>query len=193
MDMLCLNPLPLQFGVVFILTCCCGSVPPISPIVVFVAVLFLLSIEPTTPVLLRVASQWSERPSSSNGDHNSSEMAGALPVGRRARSIRTTPSDYVRTTPRSTLLVSDFGRMNSPPAGPRHMDHSAAELPKPHPSDMFAPRSASMLHSAGLALHYLHICASCQHKPQDRPSTSTSSWASELRHMHDAPRTSILE
>ena len=41
-------------------------------------------------------------------------------------------------TPR--LLVSSIPRPAS------HMDHSAAELPKPHPSDVFAPRSASMLH-----------------------------------------------
>ena len=64
----------------------------------FVAILLLLSIEPTTPVPSRVASQWRERPSSYNGDHNSSEMAGAPPVGRRARTTRTTPSKYVRTT-----------------------------------------------------------------------------------------------
>ena len=48
------------------------------------------------------------------------------------------------TALRSTLLVSAFGRISSPPAG--HIDHSAAELPKPQPSDLFAPRSASMLH-----------------------------------------------
>ena len=64
----------------------------------FVAILLLLSIEPTTPVPSRVASQWRERPSSYNGDHNSSEMAGASPVGRRALTTRTTPSKYVRTT-----------------------------------------------------------------------------------------------
>ena len=39
----------------------------------------------------------------------------------------------------------------------------------------------------------LPISASCQHKPQDRPSTSIFFWASRLRHVHDAPRTSILE
>ena len=93
----------------------------------------------------------------------------------------------------STLLVSAFGRIGSPPAGRRHMDHSAAELPKPHPSNLFAPRSASMLHPASLALHYLHISASCQDKSQDRPSTCTFIGASGLRKMHDAPRTSILE
>ena len=65
----------------------------------FVAILlFLLSIEPTTSVPSRVASQWRESPSSYHGDHNSSEMAGAPPVGRRARTTRTTPSKYVRTT-----------------------------------------------------------------------------------------------
>ena len=60
------------------------------------AILLLLSIEPTTPVPSRVASQWRERPSY-NGDHNGSEMAGAPPVGRRARTTWTTPSKYVRT------------------------------------------------------------------------------------------------
>ena len=83
-----------MFGV----TCYCGSISPISPIVVFVAILLLLSVEPTTPVPSWVASQWRERPSSSNGDHNSGEMAGAPPVRRRARTTRKTPSDYVRTT-----------------------------------------------------------------------------------------------
>ena len=48
------------------------------------------------------------------------------------------------TALRSTLLVSASGRISSPPAG--HIDHSASELPKPHSSDLFAPRSASMLH-----------------------------------------------
>ena len=42
--------------------------------------------------------------------------------------------------------LSRFGvRRFSPPIAGR-MDHSAADLPKPHPSDVFAPRSASMLH-----------------------------------------------
>ena len=45
---------------------------------------------------------------------------------------------------RSTLLVSALRRISSPPTG--RMDLSAAKLPKPHPSDLFAPRSASMLH-----------------------------------------------
>ena len=49
------------------------------------------------------------------------------------------------TALRSTLLVLAFGRINSPPAG--NISHSAAELPKPHSSDLFAPRSASTLHS----------------------------------------------
>ena len=79
----------------------------ISPIVVFVAILLLISIEPSTPVPAREASQWEERPSSSNDDHYTSEMAGAPPVGRRARTTMTTSSDYVRTT----LL---FGAYSSP-------------------------------------------------------------------------------
>ena len=146
----------------------------------FVAILLLLSIEPTTPVPSPVASQWRERPSTYNGDHNSSEMAGAPPVGRRARTTRTTPSKYVRTTLlcgahfSSRILVppvgcwarttqrtpSEYGRTtllfgahsSSPPlVASVHrqlvIDHSAVELPEPHPSDLFAPRSASMSHS----------------------------------------------
>ena len=147
----------------------------------FVTFLLLLSIEPTTPVPARVASQWRERPSSYNGDRNSCcEIAGVPPVGRRARTTQTTPSNYVRTTllfgahSSSRLLVPPVGRrarttrttpseyvrttllfgensssrllVASVPRQLCHIDHSAADLPKPHPSDLFAPRSASMLH-----------------------------------------------
>ena len=76
----------------------CGSVHPISPFFFSVAVLLLLSVEPTTPVPSRVAFQWRARPSSYNGDHNSSEMAGPPPVDRRTRTTRTIPSKYVGTT-----------------------------------------------------------------------------------------------
>ena len=119
----------------------------LSDIFFFVSILLLLSIELKTLVPSRVASQWRERRSSYNGDHNSSEMAGAPPVGRRARTTRTTTSKYVRTTllfgahPSSRLFVASVPRQLC------HIDHSAAELPNPHPSDLFAPRSASMLHS----------------------------------------------
>ena len=54
----------------------------------FVAILLLLSIEPTTPVPSRVASHRRERPFSYNGGYNSSEMAGASPVDRRTRTTR---------------------------------------------------------------------------------------------------------
>ena len=136
--------------------------------------------EPTTPVPSRVASQWRERPSSYNGDHNSSEMGGAPPVGRRTRTTRTTPSKYVRTTllcgahSSSRILVSPVGHWarttqttpseyvqttllfgahcsSRPFVASVHrqlvIHHSAVELPEPHPSDLFAPRSASMLRS----------------------------------------------
>ena len=112
----------------------------------FVAIPFLLFIELTTPVLSRVACQWRERPSSYNGDHNSSEMAGAPPVGRRSRTTRTTPSKYVRTTlifgahSSSRLLVVSVPRQLC------HLEHSAPELPRVNPSDLFTPGSASMLH-----------------------------------------------
>ena len=90
----------LTNGVVLSLTCYCSRVPPnVSDIYFLVAILLLLSIEPTTHVPSGVASQWRERPLSYNGDHNSSDMTGAPPVGRRARTTRTTPSNYyVRTT-----------------------------------------------------------------------------------------------
>ena len=167
------------------LTCYCSSVRPISPIFFLVAILLLLPIEPTTPVPSWVASQWRECLSSYNSDHNSSEMAGAPPVGRRARTTRTTPSNYVRTT----LL---FGAHSScrplvPPVGRRTrttqttpsdyvrttllfgahtssrtlvasvhrqlvIDHAPVELPEPHPSDSFAPRSASIFHSTSSQL-----------------------------------------
>ena len=148
---------------------------------VLVAILYLLSIEPTTPVPSRMASQWRERPSSNNGDHNSSEMAGAPPVGRRVRTARTTPFSYVRTTVlfgahsscrlwvppvglwtrttqmtpsedvRTTLLFGAHFSSRPLVASVRRqlvIDHAAAvELLEPHPSDLFTPRSASMLHS----------------------------------------------
>ena len=147
----------------------------------FVAILLLISIEPTTPVPSRVASKWRERPSSYNGDHNSSEMAGAPPVGRRARTTRTTPSKYVQTTllcgahsssrisvppvgclarttqttpseyVRTTMLLFGAHSSSRPLAASVHrqlvIDHSSVEIPEPHPSDLFAPRSASMLQS----------------------------------------------
>ena len=97
-DTPCLRPIPLHYGVVIILTCYCGGVPSISPILFSAAILLLLSIEPTIPVPSRVASQWMERPSSWNGDYNGSEMAEAPPVGRQAHPTRTTPSNHVRTT-----------------------------------------------------------------------------------------------
>ena len=83
----------------------------------FVAILLFLSIEPTTLVPSRVATQWRERPSSYNGDHNSGDMAGAHPVGRRTRTTRTAPFKYVRTT----LLcgVHSLSRILVPPVGRR--------------------------------------------------------------------------
>ena len=157
----------------------------------------MLFIEPTTPVPSRVGSQWRERPSFYKGDYNSSEMAGAPPVGRRARTTRATPYNYVRktllfgahfsthilvppvgrrarparTTPsnyvRTTLVFGEFSSCRllvaSVPRQLCHIDHSAAELPKPHSSDLFAPRSACMLHSTSLG------AASTSHKIGRRP------------------------
>ena len=79
------------------------------------------------------------------GAHSSSRIL-VPPVGRWARTTQTTPSEYVRTTlllgahSSSRPLVASFHRQLV-------IDHSAVELPEPHPSDLFAPRSASMLHS----------------------------------------------
>ena len=164
----------LTNGVVLSLTC---SVPPISSIFLFVAILLVLFIEPTTPVPSRVASQWRERPSSYNVDHNSSEMAGASPVGRRARTTRTTLLFGAHSS--SWLLVASVPRQLC------RIDHAAAELPKPHPSDLFAPRSASMLHCTSPR------AASTSPKIARRPVLFF--YASGLRQMHDAPQTSILE
>ena len=83
---------------------------------VFVAIVLLLPIETTTIVPSRFASRWKERPSSYIGDHIRSEMAGAPPVICRARSTRTTPSKYVRTTllcgahSSSRTMVASIGR-----------------------------------------------------------------------------------
>ena len=185
----------------------------------FVAILLVLSIEPTTPVPSRVAAQWRERPSFYNGDQDSSEMAGAPPVGRRARITRTTPSKYVRTTllcgahSSSRILVppvgcwerttqrtlSEYGRTtllfgahpsSRPFAASVHhqlvIDHSAVELPEPHPSDLFAPRSARMLHNTSPRV------ASTSPKIGHRLVLLFSRFGAR-GHMHDMSRTSILE
>ena len=95
--------------VVLSLACYCGSVSPFSPIHVFVAILLSLLIEPTTPVPSRVASQWRESLSSYNSDHNSSEMAGAPSVSRRARTTRTTPTVGTTLLFGAHTLVTFFG------------------------------------------------------------------------------------
>ena len=120
----------------------------ISVILSFAAILLLLFIEPTTPVPLRVASQWRECASSYNGYRISSEMAGAPPVGRRPRTRRTTPPNYGRTTLLSSDLVCTWLS--------QHVAH--------------------------------HLSASCQHKSQDRSSTSRLFCASGLRFVHETPR-----
>ena len=69
------------------------------------------------------------------GAHSSSRIL-VPPIGRRARTTRTTLSKYVRTTllfganSSSRLLVASVPRQLC------HVDYSAAELPKPHPSDL---------------------------------------------------------
>ena len=189
------------------------------PIFFFVEILLLLSIEPTTPVPSRVASQWRERPSSYNGDHNGSEMAGAPPVGRRTRTTRTTPSKYVRTTlpaentPRlgfwSRVLVAGHAphRRHLPSTCGRHCssEHTSRpgfwshQLPaswqyKPLRSGTAQAPPIRLVCSA-LCQHVAqYISASCQHKPQDRPSTCTFfALRGSKAYMHDTPRTTILE
>ena len=150
----------------------------------FVANLLLLFIEPTTPVPSRVASQWRESRSSYNGEHNSCEMAGVPSVGRRARTTQTTPSEYVRTT----LIFGAHSSSRVFVSSVHHrlvMDHSAVELPEPHPSDLFAPRTARMLHCTSPRV------ASTSPNIGRRPVPLFRFGA--LRHMHDAPRTSTLE
>ena len=108
----------------------------------FRSVFFLFPIEPTTPVPSRVTSQWRERPSSSNGDHYSSLLlvAGHVPHGRH---LPTTCGRHCSSEHTSRL---SFWSHQFPPAAPRHINFSAAELSEPNPPDLFAPRSASMLH-----------------------------------------------
>ena len=142
----------------------------------------------------------------------------APPVGRRSRTTRTTPSNYVRTTllvgahSSSRLLVASVPRLLC------YMNHSAAELPKPHPSgahsssplwvasvprqlvawttpqrNCSSPTRQTCSLRAQPACCTAHLRELPQHKPQDRPSTCTCFCASGLRHMHDASRTRILE
>ena len=131
---------------------------------VLVAIFLSLSNEPTTPVPSRVASQWSERPSSYNGDHNSSEMAGAflLVVGHvpHGRHLPTTCERhcYSEHTPRPGFWSHQF------PASWQY---------KPLRSGTAQAPPIRLVCSA-LCQHVAqHISASCQHKPQDRPSTCT--------------------
>ena len=69
----------------------------LSDVILFSRV-FLIFVGPKAPVPPRGESPRRGRPSSSNVDHCSSQTAGAPPVGRRARSARTTPLDYVQKT-----------------------------------------------------------------------------------------------
>ena len=94
--------------------------------------------------------------------------------------ISTTPQRNcpIPTHPEHTPRLG-FGRIISPPAG--HMDHSAAELPRLHPSDLFAPGSASMLHCTSPR------AARTSSKIARRPVLFYCT--SGLRHMSDAPRT----
>ena len=155
----------------------------------------MFSIEPTTPVLSPLASQWRERPSSSNGDHNSSETEGAPLVGRHSRTTRTTHSDYVRTTllfeaySLSQLLVASVSRQLVTWTTPQwrcprltHQGHTprlgfwSHQFPASWSHGPLRSRTAQAppirLDRSALSRHVaLNVSASCQHKPQDRPWT----------------------
>ena len=79
------------------------------------------------------------------GAHSSSRIL-IPPVGRWARTTQTTPCEYVWTTmlfgahSSSRPLVASVHRQLV-------LDHSEVELLEPHPSDLFALHSASMLPS----------------------------------------------
>ena len=90
-------------------------------------------------------------------------MAGALPVGRRARTTRTTLSNSVRTTllfgahSWSRILVASVPRQ------------FVSHIPLRSGTAQAPPIT---LICSALSQHIvMHIPASCQHKPQDRPST----------------------
>ena len=80
------------------------------------------------------------------------------------------------TALRSTLLVPAFGRISSPPAGHRPLRSGTARAPP------------IRLVCSMLCQHVAqHISASCQHKPQDRPSICTflfALWGSEAYARH---------
>ena len=184
---------------------------------VFVAILLLLFIKPTTPVLRRLLNEGSALPSStatttavrwegplllvaghiphgrhlpsSCGRHCSASTLLFSDFGPSSWSLGTHHTDdtfQVRaddTALRSTLFVPAFGRISSPPAGHRPLRSGTARAP---PIRLVC--SALCQHVAQ------HISASCQHKPQDRPSTCTFfALRGSEAYMHDTPRTSILE
>ena len=88
------------------------------------------------------------------------------------------------TALRSTLLVSAFGRISFQPAG-HQTDYSAAELPKPHPSHLFAPRSASTWPACCTA----HLRELPAQAPRSADCTLFAFRGSEAYTMHDAPQT----
>ena len=139
---------------------------------------FLLLVEPESPILSRGASKRRERSSSSTGDHYSSETAGAPPVGRRARSVRTTPSDYVQ----KTLLP---GACSSPRLSGRALPASCftatpqrTGLSPTHQTCSLRAQPSCCTLSAFALRNNLHISSGSQRNPQDCPSTCSSFRAS---------------
>ena len=163
------------------LTCYCSSVPPISRVFFsYERFCFCFPSRPKPLLLLGWFLNGGIALPPTTATTTAVRWQGTPPVGRRARTTRMTPSNYVSTTllfeahSSCWLLVSPVGRrtpttQTTPSQYVRttllfgsHSSsrilvassyrqlviyRSAVELPKPHPSDVFAPRSANMLHS----------------------------------------------
>ena len=158
-----------------------GSVPPIPPIAVFRSGFAFAFHRAHNPCSFTGGFSLEGAPFLLQRDHNSTGPFCWSPGTYYADD--TFQLRAVDTAFRSTLLVSAFGSISCPPAvlhGPLRSGTSQAP-----PIRLL--RSALSQHAA------LHISASSQLKPQDRPRPVLFFRASGLRHTYDAPRTSMLE